>query len=76
MFSPSDSNECSRKPVVNVINSSVYFVSKFISKCGFAWKPLCVCFQATGQEIPAIVISCIKIINLYGNFLKTFLTHF
>jgi len=25
--------------------------------------------QVTGQEIPVIVISCIRIINLYGNLL-------
>jgi len=29
--------------------------------------------QATGQEIPAIVISCIRIINLYGNCNELFL---
>jgi len=28
--------------------------------------------QATGQEIPAIVVSCIRIINLYGNSLCYF----
>jgi len=37
-------------------------------------RSIFVCIQATGQEIPAIVISCIRIINLYGKVIKIFLS--
>ena len=38
--------------------------NKSISNCPFVWFLL----QATGQEIPAIVRSCTRIINLYGTW--------
>ena len=29
---------------------------------------LCACFQATGQEIPMVVRSCVRVINLHGRY--------